>query len=120
MAAQHGLDPARVIYGTGADELLHLAASAYAGPGDEVLYVRYGFSVYDIAARRVGATPVIAPDRDYATDIDALLACVTAGTRVVYLANPNNPTGTFSTRDEIAPLHDIGRAAWRERRCKDL
>src|SRR3546814_4360329 len=59
----------------------------------------------DIAARRVGATPVIAPDRDYATDIDALLACVTAGTRVVYLANPNNPTGTFSTRDEIARLH---------------
>src|SRR3546814_443684 len=61
--------------------------------------------LYDIAARRVGATPVIAPDRDYATDIDALLACVTAGTRVVYLANPNNPTGTFSTRDEIARLH---------------
>src|SRR3546814_108341 len=105
IAAQYGLDPARVIYGTGSDELLHLAASAYAGPGDEVLYVRYGFSVYDIAARRVGATPVIAPDRDYATDIDALLACVTAGTRVVYLANPNNPTGTFSTRDEIARLH---------------
>src|SRR3546814_18907371 len=81
--------------------------------------VRYGFSVYDIAARRVGATPVIAPDRDYATDIDALLACVTAGTRVVYLANPNNHTGTFSTRDEIARLHGslppIGRASCRAR-----
>ncbi|MCF8709963.1 histidinol-phosphate transaminase [Rhizorhapis sp. SPR117] len=105
IACQHGLDPARVIYGTGSDELLHLAASAYAGPGDEVLYVRYGFSVYDIAARRVGATPVIAPDKDYATDVDALLACVTDKTRVVYLANPNNPTGTFSTREEIARLH---------------
>ena len=105
IAAQYDLDPARVIYGTGSDELLHLASSAYAGPGDEVLYVRFGFSVYDIAARRVGATPVIAPDRDYATDVDALLDCVTEKTRVVYLANPNNPTGTFSTREEIARLH---------------
>ena len=105
IAAVHGLDPARVIYGTGSDELLHIAASAYAGPGDEVLYVRYGFSVYDIAARRVGATPVIAPDSDYATDVDALLACVTERTKVVFLANPNNPTGTMTPREEIARLH---------------
>lgn len=105
IAAVHGLDAARVIYGTGSDELLHLAASAYAGPGDEVLYVRYGFSVYDIAARRVGATPVIAPDADYATDVDALLACVTNRTKVVFLANPNNPTGTMTPREEIARLH---------------
>ncbi|MEJ7926994.1 histidinol-phosphate transaminase [Sphingobium sp. AN641] len=101
----HGLDPARIIYGTGSDELLHIAASAYAGPGDEILYVRYGFSVYDIAARRVGATPVIAPDADYATDVDALLACVTDRTKVVFLANPNNPTGTMTPRADIARLH---------------
>lgn len=105
IAAKYSLDPARIIYGTGSDELLHLAASAFAGPGDEVLYVRYGFAVYDIAARRVGATPVIAPDKDYATDIDALLATVTPKTRVVYLANPNNPTGTLATRADIARLH---------------
>lgn len=105
IGAAHGLDPARIIYGTGSDELLHIAASAYAGPGDEVLYVRYGFSVYDIAARRVGATPVVAPDRDYATDVGALLAAVTDRTKVVFLANPNNPTGTMTSRDEIARLH---------------
>ena len=105
IAAAHGLDPARVIYGTGSDELLHIAASAYAGPGDEILYVKYGFSVYDIAARRVGATPVIAPDTASATDVDALLACVTAKTRVVFLANPNNPTGTMTPREDIARLH---------------
>ncbi|NIJ17696.1 histidinol-phosphate transaminase [Sphingobium vermicomposti] len=105
IAAAHGLDPARVIYGTGSDELLHIAASAYAGPGDEILYVRYGFSVYDIAARRVGAIPVIAPDADYATDVDALLACVTDRTKVVFLANPNNPTGTMTPREDIARLH---------------
>lgn len=105
IGAHHGLDPDRIIYGTGSDELLHLAASAYAGPGDEVLYVRYGFSVYDIAARRVGATPVVAPDCDYATDVDALLASVTDRTKVVFLANPNNPTGTMTPRAEIARLH---------------
>lgn len=105
IAAKHGLDPARIIYGNGSDEVLHLAAGAFAGPGDEVIYVKYGFAVYEIAARRVGAQPVIAPDKDYATDIDAILACVTDRTRIVFIANPNNPTGTYVTRAEIARLH---------------
>jgi histidinol-phosphate aminotransferase len=105
LAAAHGLDPARILYGTGSDDLLHLAAGAFAGQGDEVIYVRYGFAVYDIATRRVGATPVIAPDADYGTDVDAILACVTERTRIVYLANPNNPTSTLVSRAEIARLH---------------
>ena len=105
LAAAHGLDPARIIYGNGSDEVLHLAAGAFSGPGDEVIFVRYGFAVYEIATRRTGATPVIAPDRDYATDIDAVLACVTPRTRVVFIANPNNPTGTYAPRAEIARLH---------------
>ena len=105
IAALHQIDPARIVMGTGSDELLNLAAQAFAGPGDEVLYVRYGFSVYDIAARRCGAIPVVAPDIDYGTDVDALLACVTERTRVVFLANPNNPTGSFLPRAELARLH---------------
>jgi histidinol-phosphate aminotransferase len=105
IAAAHGLDPARVIYGTGSDEILHLAAGAYAGFGDEVLFVRYGFSVYPIAARRVGAEPVEAPDRDYATDIDALIAAITPKTRVIFVANPNNPTGTYTPRAGIERLY---------------
>ncbi len=105
IAALHGLDAERIVMGTGSDELLNLAAQAYAGPGDEVLYVRYGFSVYDIAARRCGATPVVAPDLDYGADVDALLRCVSAATRVVFLANPNNPTGSFLPRDELMRLH---------------
>jgi len=105
IGAAHGLDPARIIYGTGSDEILHLAAGAYAGPGDEIVHVRYGFAVYEIATRRVGAVPVIAPDRDHATDVDAILACVTPRTRVVFVANPNNPTGTFAPRAEIVRLH---------------
>lgn len=105
IGAHYGIEPERIIYGTGSDEVLHLAAGAFAGLGDEVIYVRYGFAVYDIAARRVGATPVIAPDKDYATDVDAILAAVTERTRVIYIANPNNPTGTYTPRAEIARLH---------------
>jgi len=105
IAARHGLDPARVIHGTGSDEILHLAAGAFAGQGDEVLFVRYGFSVYPIAARRVGADPIEAPDADYGTDVDTVLAHVTERTRVVFIANPNNPTGTFIPKAELLRLH---------------
>jgi histidinol-phosphate aminotransferase len=105
IAARHGLDPARIIYGTGSDEVLHLIAGAYAGPGDEVIQVKYGFAVYEIATRRVGATLITAPDADYATDVDAILAAVTDKTRIVFLANPNNPTSTFTPAAEIARLH---------------
>ena len=101
----HGIDPTRIVCGTGSDELLNLAAQAFAGPGDEVIYVRFGFAVYDIAARRCGATVVVAPDRDFGTDVEALLACVTPRTRVVFLANPNNPTGSYLPRAEVARLH---------------
>lgn len=104
IAAKFDLDPARIICGTGSDDVLHLAANAFSGSGDEIIYVRYGFAVYDIAARRYGGTPVIADDVDYGTDVDAILAKVTERTRVVFVANPNNPTGTFSSRAEIARL----------------
>ena len=105
VGALHGIDPARIAFGTGSGELLTVAASAFAGPGDEVIYVRYGFSLYEIAARRCGATPVIAPDNDYGTDIDALLALVNERTKIVFIANPNNPTGTYMRRAELARLH---------------
>jgi histidinol-phosphate aminotransferase len=105
LADRYGLDPSRIIYGNGSDEVLHLAAGAFAGPGDEVIFVHYGFAVYEIAARRVGATVMVAPDKEYATDVDAILACVTERTKIVYIANPNNPTGTYTSRAEIARLH---------------
>lgn len=105
IGALHNIDPARIVMGTGSGELLTVGASAFAGPGDEVIYVRYGFSLYDIAARRCGAVPVVAPDADYGTDVDALLALVNNKTRVVFIANPNNPTGSFLARRELARLH---------------
>ncbi|RMF11080.1 MAG: histidinol-phosphate transaminase [Alphaproteobacteria bacterium] len=105
IGAAHGLDPARIICGFGSDEILKLACRAYAGPGDEVIYSRYGFMMYPIAARSVGATPVEAPDRDFVADVDAILEAVTARTRIVFLANPNNPTGTY------LPVGDVERLA---------
>lgn len=104
LGSAYGIDPAHIICGTGSDEILHMIASAFAGPGDEIIRVRHGFAVYDGAARRVGATPVVVPDADYTADIDALLAAVTPATRIVYLANPNNPTGTLLPAAEIRRL----------------
>ena len=105
LGARNGIAPERIIMGAGSGELLYLAASAYAGPGDEVLFSQYAFSLYDIVARRAGADPVEAPAKDYGTDVDALLAAVTPRTRVVLVANPNNPTGTYLPKAEIARLH---------------
>jgi len=105
LGARHGIDPARIVCGTGSDELLNLAAQGFAGPGDEVLFPRFSFAVYDIAARRCGSTPVESADADYGCDVAALLSCITEKTRVVFLANPNNPTGSYLTADEVAAVH---------------
>ena len=105
LSAFYEIGPARIIMGAGSGELLFLAASGYVGPGDEVLFSQYSFSLYDIVARRCGAEPVEAQALDYANDVDALLAAVTGRTRVVLVANPNNPTGTYLPRSEIARLH---------------
>ncbi len=94
LAEAHQLDADRIVCGNGSDELLGLLAVAYAGPGDEVLYSRHGFLMYPIAARIAGATPVTAPETDLTVDVDALLAAVTPRTRICFVANPNNPTGT--------------------------
>lgn len=104
IARRHGLDPDRIVCGNGSDELIMLIARCYAGPGDEVLHTVHGFLMYPIFARAVGATPVAAPERDYTTDVDALLARVTPRTKIVYLANPNNPTGTYVPAAELARL----------------
>ncbi|MEW4468780.1 histidinol-phosphate transaminase [Parasphingorhabdus sp. JC815] len=106
IGAKYDLDPARIICGTGSDDVLQLVANAFTGPGDEIIHVRYGFAVYEIAARRYGGTPVVADDKDYGTDVDAIIAKVTDRTKLIYLANPNNPTGTLSSAGEIKRLHD--------------
>ena len=104
IAQAHGLDPDCIICGVGSDEIITFLCQAYAGPGDEVLYTEHGFLMYRISALAAGATPVQAPERDRHADVDALLAAVTPRTRLVFIANPNNPTGTMLPEPEVRRL----------------
>ena len=100
-----GLDPDRIVCGAGSDDLLNLLARAYLADGDEAIHTTHGFLVYPIATRGTGATPVVAPETAYTASVDAILGCVTRKTKVVFLANPNNPTGTYVSFDEVKRLH---------------
>jgi histidinol-phosphate aminotransferase len=100
-----GLDPARIVCGFGSDDLLTLLARIYLTDGDEAIHTTHGFLVYPIATLATGAKPVVAAETDYTADVDAILAAVTARTRIVFLANPNNPTGTYLPVDEVKRLH---------------
>lgn len=100
----HGLDPAHVICGVGSDEIISLLCQAYAGPGDEVVHTEHGFAMYRISALAHGATPVEVPERARVTDVDAILAACSPKTRLVFIANPNNPTGTMIGTDELERL----------------
>lgn len=104
IAETHGLDPARILCGAGSDELIALLCQAYAGEGDEVLYSRHGFLMYSICAQANGAAPVTAKERALTADVDNLLAACTDRTRLIFLANPNNPTGTRLNGQELARL----------------
>ncbi len=104
IGARHGLDPARLIMGAGSDQILELLALAYIGPGDEGLYSQYGFLEYKIVTLAAGGVPVVAPETDYTASVDALLARVSEKTKIVFLANPNNPTGSYLPADEVARL----------------
>ncbi len=106
IAGRADLDPARIVCGSGSDELISLVCRAYAGPGDEVLHTRHGFLMYAIAARTSGATAVAAPETRFTADVDALLDLVSARTRILFLANPNNPTGTYLPARELRRLAD--------------
>jgi histidinol-phosphate aminotransferase len=104
IGARYGLDPARIVCGAGSDELLSLLTHAYIGPGDEGLFTQHGFLVYRIAILAAGGVPVVAPETDLTADVDAILARVSERTRIVFLANPNNPTGTYLPFDEVKRL----------------
>lgn len=104
IAGHYGLDAERIVCGAGSDELITLLCRAYVGPGDEVLYSRHGFLMYAINAKAVGATIVTAPETDLTASVDALLAAVTPRTRICFVANPNNPTGTYLPAEEMKRL----------------
>ena len=106
IGAAHGLDPQRIVCGAGSDEILGFLAHAYAGPGDETLHTEHGFLMYTIFSRSAGATPIAVAETDLTANVDALLAAVTPRTRILFVANPNNPTGTYLSEAEITRLRD--------------
>ncbi len=105
IGAAFGLDPDRIVCGAGSDDLLNLIARAYLRDGDEAIYTTHGFLVYPIAITGTGAKAIAASEKDFTANVDAILKAVTAKTKVVFLANPNNPTGTYVPFDEVKRLH---------------
>jgi len=106
IARRYGLDASRIVCGAGSDELLNLITHAFIGPGDEGIFTEHGFLVYRIAITAAGGRPVVVKERQFTADVDAILAAVTARTKVVFLANPNNPTGTYLPFSEVKRLHE--------------
>jgi histidinol-phosphate aminotransferase len=106
LATQYGIPVDNIVCSNGSDEMISLICAAYVGPGDEVVYSQYGFMMYPIATMARGATPVAAKEKNFTSDVDALLAAVTPKTTVVVLTNPNNPTGTYISAAELKRLRD--------------
>ncbi len=102
----HGIDPDRIICGAGSDEVIHGLCQAYAAPGDEVIHTKHGFAMYKISARAAGADPVDVPEQERVVDVDAILAACGPKTRLVFLTNPGNPTGTLLRDDALERLAD--------------
>ena len=103
---RYGLNPKQILCGAGSDEVISLLIRTYAGPGDEVLFPRHAFITARICTLGAGAEPIDVPERDLCTDVDALLNRVSEKTKIVYLANPNNPTGSWVSRGELRRLHE--------------
>ena len=106
IGALHGLDPARIVCGAGSDEILQLLTRAYVGAGENIVQSDHGFLVYALAAKSCGAEVRFAPEKNLTTDVDAVLDCVDAATRIVFIANPNNPTGTYIPDSEMRRLRE--------------
>ncbi len=102
----HGLDPQKIIVGVGSDEIITFLCQAYAGVGDEVIHTEHGFSMYRISTLAAGATPVCVPESERVVDVDAILAACTDKTKLVFIANPANPTGTMVGQREVSRLAD--------------
>jgi histidinol-phosphate aminotransferase len=100
----YGLDPNRIICGAGSDEILNLLAHTYLCEGSEAISTTHGFLVYPIATKANGARNVVVPETDHTANVDAILDAVTPRTKLVWLANPNNPTGTYLPFDEVRRL----------------
>lgn len=105
IAEKHGLDADRIVCGAGSDEIFYMLARAYLAPGDESISTKHAFAIYTVVGQISGAKNVVVEEKDFVADVDAILNAVTDKTKIVWLANPNNPTGTYLSFDEIKRLH---------------
>jgi histidinol-phosphate aminotransferase len=105
LAKRYGLDAKRILTGAGSDEIFLMLARAYLGPGDESINTAHAFAIFSMVAEQQGATPVIIPEKNFTADVDAILKAVSPKTKFIWLANPNNPTGTYLPYDEVKRLH---------------
>jgi histidinol-phosphate aminotransferase len=106
LALKNNISADQIVCGAGSDEIIALLTSAFAGVGDEIIYSEYGFLMYPISAKRVGAKPVKVKEKNLKADIDAIISSITAKTKIIFIANPNNPTGSYLNKDEIQKLID--------------
>jgi len=104
IGARFGLDPARIVCGCGSDDLIYQLCLAYGGPGRDIVMTEHGFSIYHIAGTYAGSRVIKTPERNLTADVDAILAAVSPSTRLCFLANPNNPTGSMLPYEEVARL----------------
>jgi len=105
VAERYRLEPERLTFGTGTDEIFQQICQVYLEPADNIVQGQYGFGAYAIAARACGGEVRFAPEPDYRIDVDEVIRCVDERTRIVFIANPANPTGTWLTTDEVERLH---------------
>jgi histidinol-phosphate aminotransferase len=101
LAKKYQLDTAQITLGNGSNDVLELIARAFASPVDEIVFSQYAFAVYPLVTQAIGAKAVIAPTRDYGHDLQAMSTLITASTKLIFIANPNNPTGTYLEEDEL-------------------
>ncbi|MGH7155465.1 MAG: pyridoxal phosphate-dependent aminotransferase, partial [Acetobacteraceae bacterium] len=104
IGARFGLDPARIVCGAGSDDLIYQLCLAYGGHGRDIVMSAHGFAIYEIAGTYAGSRVIKVPERNLTADTDAMVAAVSPATRVVFLANPNNPTGSMLPCEEVARL----------------
>ncbi len=104
IAQKNNIDPKQIVCGAGSDELIALLTSAFCGVDDEVIYSEFGFLMYPISAKRVGAKPIKVKEKNLRTDVEAILNAVNEKTKIIFIANPNNPTGSYLRSDEIELL----------------
>ncbi|MDG1439114.1 MAG: histidinol-phosphate transaminase [Emcibacteraceae bacterium] len=104
LAAKYKIEKSQIVCGVGSDEILKLACRAYITPGDEAIFVAHSFSMYPIAVTSVGGVPVEVEDENFTANVDNILAAVTEKTKIIFIANPNNPTGTYISSDDIDRL----------------